>query len=337
MELLLSSWKAIIMNEAGVIKFLRAVGVGQVNRDNLPWVRSACPLASVSHEDGRDDHPSFGIKINPKGESIYHCFACGSGRLVRLLHNLFVSGLPYTAATQVYSECEIFDGRNDPAEEEFSVIENYKRKPVPTDVLNRFLPIQESSYESKRCGEYLSQRGISPEIQEKFWLRVYPSMQAVVFPRMDEEGNTWALRARPRKFKSFFSISPSFLGEESQWGDYSTWFGGQCLSSGDVPLLVESETDVLRLTSLEVKDVVPIACCGAAQKRQLNQLYQDVVILGFDADQSGRRNALQARKVLRGAVLYGLDWSLVGVKDAGELRSLEDFNLVWKQKKMLSF
>lgn len=328
------------MNEAGILSFLKAVGVRQVFRDNPPWLRSACPLASALHENGRDDHPSFGIKINPRGESIYHCFACGGGLLVRLLHNLFVCGLPYKEASRVYGECEIFDGKDTPAEKVFSVIGlDANKGSVPTDVLERFPLITTSSYETKRCREYLTQRGISEEVQEKFQLRIYPSFQAIVFPRMDKEGNVWALRARPRKFKSFFSISPSFLGDDREWGDYSTWFGAQFLDTETPPLPVESETDVLRLYSLGVNlaEAIPIGCCGALQRPQLEALYQDVMFLGFDADMPGKRNFQRAFKIRKGAVLFKLDWAMVGRKDAGELESLEEYKAVWRNRKMLPF
>lgn len=324
------------MREAGVIRFLRAMGVQQVYRDGLPWIRSTCPLASALHEDGKDVHPSFGVKVNNNGESLYHCFACGGGLLIRLLHNLFVCGLPYEEATRVYTECEIFDVENVLAGKEVSVVESEaERSPVPADVLERLPLVTTSSYETERCRGYLSQRGISFEVQEKFQLRCYSSMQSIVFPRIDEKGTVWALRARSRKFKSYYSISPTFLNDERKWGDYSTWFGAQCLSSGAIPLLVESETDVLRLHSLGIKDVIPIACCGCIQKRQLARLYQDVMVLGFDADIAGKRNFQRACGVLRGAVLFGLDWGIVGKNDAGGLKDLEEFNEVWRSRKML--
>ena len=194
------------MREAGAVRFFYAMGINKVFRENPPWIRSACPFALALHEDGKDVHPSFGIKVNNSGESIYHCFVCGGGLLCRLLHNLFICGLPYKDATRVYTECEIFDGEKSLAEEEFPLIENEaeERKPIPADVLERFPLITASSYETGRCREYLSQRGISIDVQEKFQLRVYPSMQTIVFPRIDKEGNVWALRARSRKFKSFF-------------------------------------------------------------------------------------------------------------------------------------
>lgn len=328
------------MKEAGIIRFLRAVGIQRVFRDNPPWIRAACPLASVTHEDGKDAHPSFGIKIDPNGESTYHCFTCGGGLLVRLLHNLFICGLPYKDATRVYVECEVFNGEKSLAEEEFPVIENEaERNPIPADVLERFPLITTSSYETGRCTEYLSQRGISLEMQEKFQLRVYPSMQAIIFPRIDKNGTVWALRARSRKFKSFFSISPLFLNDKREWGDYSTWFGWQFLDPKTPPLPVESETDVLRLYSLgmNLAKAIPIACCGALQRRQLEALYQDVMFLGFDNDMPGRRNFQRAYGILKGAILFRLDWGIVKRGDAGELKNLEEFEQVWKGKRMLSF
>jgi hypothetical protein len=53
------------------------------------WVESSCPLARWEHAKGRDEHPSFGVKIKANDKSYCRCQACGvKGDLLKLLMRL---------------------------------------------------------------------------------------------------------------------------------------------------------------------------------------------------------------------------------------------------------
>ena len=60
------------------------------------WINAACPLAPVMHDDGNDKKPSFGIRTNAEGESLYYCFACSSdpAPLGKLIHDLWLWNMP---------------------------------------------------------------------------------------------------------------------------------------------------------------------------------------------------------------------------------------------------
>ncbi len=75
------------MNREQVIQFLNLLGADNMVEAGV-WVRSSCPLAPKWHVKGTDENPSFGIRIDPSGESFYHCFTCGSGTLTSLLSKL---------------------------------------------------------------------------------------------------------------------------------------------------------------------------------------------------------------------------------------------------------
>ncbi len=72
------------MNEETIKHFMMALGVLpstiKVVGDS---VMGSCPYAPYFHGGGKDTKPSFGIKINDIGKSLFHCFSCGaSGTLL---------------------------------------------------------------------------------------------------------------------------------------------------------------------------------------------------------------------------------------------------------------
>lgn len=321
-------------------RFLRVLGVPRVapSVEGDEWVNSSCPLASILHKGGRDNSPSFGITVNDKGESLYHCFTCcpKAAPLSGLVHTLWISAsFRWKEAMQAYGKLEIF---GDYKKQECATVEVQSKvscNKVPSRVLARYpLLSGASGYEADRCIEYLRGRGITNYAIKKYQIRYSKDQQAIVFPRIDKEGNTWVLRARCRKAKNFFSISPKYLMTKDEWGDNSRWFGEQFLTDDPV-ILVESETDVLRLAELGVSNV--LASCGQVQKAQLKRLYHIVIILGFDVDRAGQQMAYRTAYHFKDtAVLYMLDWSLVGCKDAGDLHFLKDYEHVFTNKKLLN-
>ena len=327
------------MNRNAIHQFLRVLGVPRVapSVEGDEWVNSSCPLASVLHKGGRDEKPSFGILINNTGESLYHCFTCcpTAAPLSGLVHTLWISSsYRWQEAMQAYGNLEIFSEYK----KQVCPVLEFAKEPcceIPSEVLNRY-PIlaNATGFEAKRCIEYLGERGISLETIHKFRIRYGKDQQVIVFPRIDKENRVWALRARSRKTKYFFSISSKYLGANKQWGDTSRWFGEQFLTDKPV-ILVESETDVLRLSELGISNV--LASCGQVQKAQLKRLYHLVVILGFDADRPGQQMAYRAAFHLKDmTVLYLLNWNSVGCKDAGNLKFYADYEHVFKNKILLN-
>ena len=327
------------MNRNAIHHFLRVLGVPRVAPSVAgdEWVNSSCPLASVLHKGGKDERPSFGILINDSGESLYHCFTCcpTAAPLSGLVHTLWVSSsFRWQEAMQAYGKLEIFGEYKKQVEAVVASIKEPCRE-VPSWVLNRYPLLAEASgYEAKRCIEYLGSRGISLETVQKFRIRYGKDQQVIVFPRIDKQDRVWSMRARNRKTKDFFSISPKYMLSDKQWGDTSRWFGEQFLTDSPV-ILVESETDVLRLSELGISNV--LASCGQVQRAQLKRLYHVVVILGFDADRAGQQMAYRAAFHLKDmAVLYLLDWSIGNCKDAGNLSSYENYEHVFKNKILLN-
>lgn len=325
------------MKRVDILKLLNCLGVNKTHiSDN--WVNSSCPLARYSHDGGMDRHPSFGIRINNRGESIYRCFTCSSAApLSGLIHNLFVlKDMRWRDAMSIYDSCEVFS--LSPINNNYGDELKIPKKPIPIPdyIVNKFPYIVSSNdFESNRCADFLyTVRGINYDTQKLFGIRYSPFRdRIVIFPRIDKSNVVWWMRARSRLNKSFFSITPSYFSTDEKWGDSSRLFGEQFLDSGPI-LIVESETDVLKLYDFGVYNVV--ATGGGVQKVQLDRLYHDVVILGFDADIAGFKNKVKAERILRNySTLFYLDWKKAGAIDAGKLESKSEFDKVYNSKILL--
>lgn len=335
------------MYKPDIISLLSLLGENKIKTTG-DWVNSSCPLASISHEGGKDRHPSFGILINTKGESLYRCFTCSDAApLSGLIHNLWLNKIRnWKQAMQMYGDTEVFKiatVSNGLSTKWDSIIEKEEEEtikiPVPDSVLYKF-PLLSTSigFEAERCRDFLSsKRGIDKKTQDLFSLRYCLKDRVIILPRIDGENKIWWLRARSRISKLFFSVSSSYIQEkeeENKWGDSSHLFGEQFLDFNSPVIIVESETDVLRLHTLGVYNVV--ATGGNVQKAQIDRLYNNVILLGFDADIPGLKNKIKATKLLKGySTLFSLDWSILGITDAGKIETRADFDRVYNRKTLI--
>lgn len=64
------------MDAGEISTFLHAAQCSKI-RVGPEWVKSTCPVAHLRHSGGRDEHPSFAVRIEPEGESRCRCLACG--------------------------------------------------------------------------------------------------------------------------------------------------------------------------------------------------------------------------------------------------------------------
>jgi 5S rRNA maturation endonuclease (ribonuclease M5) len=64
------------MNRENIKKLLEMLKTKRI-RMGATDVMCSCPFAEWTHQDKKDRHPSFGIKIEDNGASKYGCFACG--------------------------------------------------------------------------------------------------------------------------------------------------------------------------------------------------------------------------------------------------------------------
>ena len=95
-------------------------------------------------------------------------------------------------------------------------------------------------------------------------------------------------------------------------------------------LLVEGPLDALRLASLGVKRAM--ASLGGISSDQFDSFYVSAVFLGFDSDEAGQIFTKKALHELKVPAISILDWSVVGIKDAGELQDKEQFIRVFNHR-----
>jgi 5S rRNA maturation endonuclease (ribonuclease M5) len=347
-----------------IINFLKLLGVGEIKvSDDEDWTRCSCPLAPFTHFKGRDENPSFGIIVNDTGESSFHCFTCGSGRLFDLVHKLqFTVGVRKVArhffgTTEIFGEEQLGDLSEFDASSPTGYDDVYsqmflgrKKVKVPDEILLRYPLLEDSSHTDRKeeIEQYFLGRGILPELLWEYEVRHDPEKHLIIFPMVDTDGEVYRLHVKLVKEKTFWYLTPEVLGianEYSAWGRKDYYFGLQFLDPALPVILVESETDLLRLRSLGVENV--IASCGALNKFKTSRIPNYTILLGFDADPAGSKFAMKAIQLFENRKLYKLDWSIVNVsyytlkrriekkrpaKDAGDLESLQQFEYILENK-----
>jgi len=238
------------MNQDGLQKLAEALHLKN-HRFGSGNLIASCPFAPFKHlkEDGsfgRDRKPSFGIRIDDLGESVYHCFACQSqGSLLDLVGELA------ELREQDYSEVEEFVWQSegataliemastDPFEKHYE-----KRRTLPENSNADVYP--ESEYEPYRGSvpRYAFERGLDIETCKAWDLGHDPEEGRLMIPirRMGDKalvglkGRTY--RNAPAKYYPYLPFSAG------KW-----LFGEHMLREGvDDPrvVIVEGELDVIK-------------------------------------------------------------------------------------------
>ena len=309
--------------------------LGQIPEDSDgTWLQVSCPLAHITHESGKDEHPSCGISITEEKESVVNCFVCGTRKLSHVLHVLYwTSGLSRDVM-RFFLENE-FLNKPEPSleyQDKFAlqVQEQEKAVSVPLEVLKTFSSL-------KFARKFIEERGISTEVARKHKLLDYKTVHTlgVAIPIRDIDYQVYHLHVRLCHDKTFFHLKPKHFNIECEdWGRKDAWFGIEFIDWTKPVICVEGEMDAMRLETLGWDNV--IASCGSIHKgskkiKRLAQFEPRIVILGFDADEAGKQSKEVAKYWLNNSHIIDLNWSIVGIKDAGELVSKEDLEKVWQK------
>lgn len=308
------------------------------------WIRISCPLAHATHEDKDDTNPSSGVTISDEGISIVHCFACGTRTLADVMHGLYwTQGFDHSVF-KYYLENENFDSEHVEEEIEFNdkfSIKKERRQPVavPEQIFENFEPIDNASV-------YLEYRGIDLELARQHGLmfcREFTTAEggvwrkAIVSSIRDIDFKTYWLHFRSIDSKKFWHGKPEHFGVNMEWGRDDSWFGIEFLDTTIPVILVEGAFDCLRLKTLGISNV--IAAHGSIGKKsyklqRILDLKPVLLYNGFDSDDAGKTFKKNVRRRADCEVI-DLDWSKIGLKDPGELKSKEDFLKVLENKNMM--
>ena len=290
------------------------------------WIKVNCPL----HEDS---NPSAGFSINPDGKSVFHCFACGTRSIESILNTLkWKRGID---CFEDYIRNEVDDTAHVPDfNDPFLRQEEISHVPVPQAIFDYFEPIEEAS-------AYLYSRGIDLAIAERhglMYLRKYKTStnrvweNAVVCPIRDMDFEPYWVHFRSIDSKRFWHGKPENFNSDIKWGRSDSWFGIEFLDINKPVFLVEGIFDCLRLKTLGIENVIA-AHGGIYDKsekvKRLMEMQPRIIYAGFDADAAGTKFKEVIKRQFDGPVL-DLDWSKVGAKDPGDLKSKEDLRIVLK-------
>jgi hypothetical protein len=337
---------------AQVEQFLLLIGAKKISRDLVNgWVRCSCPFAAWLHISGKDDRPSFGVKIpSQEGKAPYfYCFSCASaGPLPRLLHNLTnFTGDRMLEASNYLSQFALFD-ENDFLREKrrFKVIDKFasgrlenrsvlQNIYVPQEILFKYPILSEKCSLTAHYDALLwltKTRNISLRAIDKFQLRLYIDDVlddvGIIFPIIDR-GSEHVLDMYVRLIsqKRFFRLSKDITKSLVDYRAPNLWFGNHLYVEGQPVILVEGPMDALRLYTLGIENV--LASFGEPSAEQIASVYAPVVHLAYDNDTSGHMFMRKLRDKLDVPNLHILDWGVVGIKDAGDLADLAQFRVVY--------
>jgi 5S rRNA maturation endonuclease (ribonuclease M5) len=252
-------------------------------------------------------------------------------------------------ASDFLSQFVVFDEEEPPKKRRIKVADRYasdrleKRKvlqnvPVPHETLEQY-PLLSESNSYKAHADVLrwlvDVRKISLAAIRDFQLRLYiePVLEeaGVIFPIISRLGpDVLDLWVRMIPQKRFFRLTRDFTGSRVDYRAPNLWFGNHLYTEGAPILLVEGALDALRLYSLGVKNV--LASFGEPSTEQIASVYAPVVHLGYDSDESGRRFTKNLKKKLDAPSIHILDWSVVGLKDAGELEDVSQLRVVFDSR-----
>jgi len=198
------------------------------NQDREPtdyeWANGHCMLAPWTHSGGVDGNPSFGIRRNDTGASIYKCWSCDKiGDLtdlvwtIRHLSKKFPKHVSYNLqhAVQLIAQedeqtCDFIYNPVDYEEELEVDIETI----FPSNWLNSFFPAPSHPY--------LKHREIPIEVAKALDLRVDIIDKRICFPIRNWDGQLMGLQGRtfsdsPLRYKLYSyqdKFNPTILGNE---------------------------------------------------------------------------------------------------------------------------
>lgn len=321
------------MKQSHILKILELMGVGSseivVSGD---WVNCSCPLARATHKNGTDNNPSFGVQTSDDGLSFYKCYTCGSGTLSSLIHrfNFAIGYRPHLNAFYMDSQYDIDLEDTSIYKDKFTIEKEEIVHEVTNDHLYNYPLLQGAIGEAPlKVRDWLGDRGINLEVAYKYETR-YDKYGNVIFPTIGTDGVIYNMQFRSTTAKAFWYLKDE--ENDVSFRKDQHWYGEQFVNLTSV-IVVESQTDVLRLKSLGIQDPV-IASCGNVTNAQLNRITAPIWFLAYDADMSGDKNAHKTYQVVQSSAVnvFKLDWGFVGIKDAGALSSIEDYMYVYKNK-----
>lgn len=285
------------------------------------WIATSCPFSKDTHEKGKDAKPSFGIFVDPSGESSYNCLACGKkGQLSGLPTVLqFMDLINDDQAEILRNAISHSESFSSGARENNSYLVDLA--PALSEyTLERFQNLRKS---------HIASRGITAESVHKYELRWDRAENRLLFPIRDSEGRLVGIRGRyigPNdpdvlRYREYVELSPSGRSVKK----FGVWFGVHMSMLPDKALiLVEGEIDAIRLKQVLPKANVLASIGASITREQLKSLVfpSKGIIAFFDNDMAGKKAVQtiidEARQRNAGDTVYRIK-EYLGCSDVDEI------------------
>lgn len=270
------------MNLDQARQFALAVGT-KVETVSGEWARCKCPLSFWTHDKGTDSHPSFAIQYGESIESAFHCWACESGDLHKLLVLLEGYGakkprFDLRQATRLWAMEESGDTpmvfMDSAADENIHV-----EKPWPESALSGYM----LAWKVPMAMEYLKFRNVSQKTAIILDVRWDLARRTVCFPVRNWRGQLVGMRGR-------YILE----GDGARYHDYGfngrrnklPWYGEHTVDLDRTVLMVESVFDYASVFRVYRNVLAPLTVGLGREKLKRVRNVLEIVTL-FDNGKGG--------------------------------------------------
>jgi hypothetical protein len=308
------------MRQTDLIELLVIMGIPEddIHVTGPDTVACICPLSPWTHQNGREKHPSFGVKDYPDRGPVFNCFACGaSGLLYKLALQLGHFRKDATLLDSVYDIQEYCKPKlsNRFASlkvGETKVVDTAEPPPLGSAFTRRLSPL------SVKGKKYLAERGVDLAVAEEYGLVEDEERQRLVFPVFS------------KKKEIVGAVGRTLVDEVPKYYNYpgaelSLTLGGmnKCHQEFRRLILVEGFMDLLKIAPNAWQHKCDVLCIWKARVSETQiRLLQDLdrsISIWLDMDEAGKTGWDKSEPLFAG--MYGvsrLEWGWE-VKDPGGL------------------
>lgn len=300
------------MTHEEILVILEAMGWPEHKNFRTGWVTIACPLAQWNHGGGKDNHPSFGIKVGDD-PALCVCLSCGYGGPLPSLMSDLIARLPpgypgRKQAVKIMQELPVTPtkkGLTMPVKTTTTVTTD---PVIPETWLDQFLLASGVEVAVK----YLMDRGLPFSHIERMELRFDMERRRILFPIRDWSGQLRGVQGRAILTKDqpkylFYKYNGVACG-------HSVMLGEHLVDTEKPVILVEGAFDYAKLR-LYTKQVLVLWGARITPTRidRLNRLTK--IYTAFDADDAGSKARFRAKIELPNSTNLVLP---AGIPDVGE-------------------
>lgn len=316
------------MDSGSILQFLGHLKAKHVHQHGK-WVTASCVLAPW-HHDGKDERPSFAVRVEPNKESYFNCFVCKNGKLSDLLFELQyrkAQNLGYDlgaawAVIEAEASKKIDINVKDWGEQEAEDVEFV----MPEEWLQPF----QNAWSVPMAREYLQSRDVSEFIANGLDIRWDKSMRTVCFPIRNRDGELVSIRGRrvatPNGEPPYHIYN---MGQEEP--RHLTWLGEQWVNFDKPVLMVESVFDLASVLRVYHNVVAPLSV-GINASRMKRMSKASEVVTMFDQGKGGNKAREVVQHHMGSAFILHV---LPSKKDPGELSEAELRNELGPALKLL--